>query len=305
MNSSIWAIYRLGICKVSNLKSSLMSRNDSMTGAELTEFGQFRDFLEKTSGIDLPANKSYLVATRLRKIMLDQGVASLAELVGLIRGSRTNGLRNQVIDAMTTNETFWFRDNYPFEYFKSILLPKLASGSTKIRVWCAACSSGQEPYSLAMIIDEFLNSGKARNCQIEIVATDLSDKMLERCKTGIYDQIELTRGLPKSQLVKYFDNIDKDKWQLKDSLRRKVSFQKLNLKDAYTSMGKFDIIFCRNVLIYFSADLKSDIIKRLQRQLQNEGTLFLGASEGLGESSQLFEMIHCNPGIAYKNAPSQ
>ena len=274
---------------------------------ELQEFHLFRDYLEKVCGIHLPDNKEYLVSTRLRKIMQEQKLESLKQLLKVLESSPgRGGLHEKIVDAMTTNETYWFRDNYPFQYFQQKLLPELfaSSSHSRVKVWCAACSSGQEPYSLAIIADELMASQpQYANRQIEIVATDISRSMLERCKEGIYDKMEITRGMSDERMRKHFHQVNDNQWQVDEKIRRKVNFKPLNLMESYASIGRFDIIFCRNVLIYFTADLKSDIIKRMHAQLNPDGVLFLGASEGLGTNSQLFEMLHCQPGIAYRSLP--
>lgn len=266
------------------------------------DFLAFRDVLEKISGIHLPENKSYLIATRLRKLMQERKIPDLRSLLDTLQINSDLRLRTQVIDAMTTNETFWFRDSYPFEYFQKQLLPAAFAQKTgKIRVWCAACSSGQEPYSLAMIVDEMTAAGgKFSGRQVEIVATDISASILDRSKQGIYDRLEITRGMSGDRVRRYFHQLDENQWQINESLRRRINFKALNLTEPFSPMGKFDVIFCRNVLIYFSAELKLDILTRLRQQLVANGTLFLGASEGIGGAGQLYKMLQCNPGIAFQ-----
>lgn len=285
---------------MNDCNGSINSANEAQMNLEQREFVQFRDLLESISGIHLPTNKQYLIATRLRKLMHDNQIDSLGQLLATLSSQVKNGLHEQVVDAMTTNETFWFRDEYPFRYLQTDVLPRIAAKGSKIRIWCMACSSGQEPFSLAIAIDEFLQANGMASLPVEIVGTDLSTKMLQRCEQGIYDRLEATRGLSADRLSKYFDQLDGERWQVKSFLRNRINFRRLNLKDPFTSMGKFDVIFCRNVLIYFSAKLKGDILNRLHYQLEPTGTLFLGASEGLGDSAHLYEMVHCNPGIAYQ-----
>ncbi|WP_317931625.1 protein-glutamate O-methyltransferase CheR [Halioxenophilus sp. WMMB6] len=266
------------------------------------EFHKFRDYLESVSGIHLPDNKDYLIVTRLKKILQNQGLDSITSLLSEVQRAGRRELREQVINAMTTNETFWFRDNYPFHYFQQRLLPDLfRSRAGKIRVWCAACSSGQEPYSLAMLADEMTSvGGQFAGRQVEFIATDISTAMLERCKEGVYDKLEITRGMRPERMQKHFHQVSENLWQVEANIRQKVNFRQLNLTDAFIGLGKFDVIFCRNVLIYFNSELKTNILGRLHEQLVTNGTLFLGASEGLGASGNLFEMIQCEPGIAYR-----
>jgi len=267
------------------------------------EFEYFRHFLRDACGITLAENKQYLVTTRIRRILTDNQLDCLVDLVDRMRQVRYSKLREQVIDAMTTNETFWFRDIYPYEYLKSTLLPELQEqrATGPIRVWSSACSSGQEPYSQSMIVEEFKRSKMgALKRPVEIVATDLSTTMLEQARRAEYDKMAILRGLSTQRLGQFFDAGPNEMWKLKPSVSDRVQFKPMNLMDPYTSLGKFDIIFCRNVLIYFSAELKQDILRRMHGLLKPEGMLVLGSSEGLAGVSELFDMVHCNPGIMYR-----
>jgi len=270
---------------------------------ESKEFLEFRDYLQAIAGIDLGHNKQYLVATRIRRILIDYQCNSLTELTRLIKNASNQEVRQKVIDAMTTNETFWFRDIYPYEYLRTKLLPELIAkcGSSRLRIWSAACSSGQEPYSLSMVIEEYIRSTRSKSAiPLEIMATDLSSKILESAKLGEYDRLSIARGLSEQRLRDHFDKPDADTWRIKQPLRDRVKFKPLNLQDSYLLLGKFDIVFCRNVLIYFSADLKKDILSRIHGTMRPGGYLFLGSSESLAACPGLFEMIHCNPGVAYR-----
>ncbi len=267
------------------------------------EFKEFRDFLQIVAGIDLGENKQYLVATRLRRIFQDYGCASLGELTTLIKSPGKHQVKQQVIDVMTTNETFWFRDTYPFDYMKSTILPELSKQHPggRFRLWSAACSSGQEPFSLSMILEEYMRDNfSAKNMQWEIIGTDLSSAILDKAKTGEYDRLSISRGLSLERQQQFFDKVDDDTWRTKPVIQSRINFRSLNLQDSFASLGRFDIIFCRNVLIYFSADLKKDILTRMHAQLRPGGALFLGSSESLGGASGLFEMVHCNPGVMYR-----
>ena len=275
----------------------------SSTRLDPKEFERFRVFLQEACGIFLAENKQYLVTTRIRKILSDNQLDSLSALVDQMRQSRHSKLRDQVIDAMTTNETFWFRDTYPYEYLNRQLFMELQEKRDfgPIRIWSAACSSGQEPYSISMIAEECRRSNPgAFKRNIEIVATDLSSSMLDQAKSGEYDRMSVVRGLSRERLDGFFDKLPDDIWRVKPLISDRVQFRPLNLMDSYTGMGKFDIIFCRNVLIYFSGDLKLDILKRLHAALKPNGILFLGSSEGLAGAADMFEMVHCNPGIMYR-----
>lgn len=267
------------------------------------DFEQFRVFLEKACGILLGSNKQYLVSSRLNKLMEQQGIKSLGELVQKMQAQPRGGLREQVVDAMTTNETLWFRDTYPFEVMKTRVLPELikANPSQRLRIWSAACSSGQEPYSLSMTIDEFekANLGQLK-AGVQIVATDLSGSMLTACKSGEYDSLAMGRGLSQDRLQRYFDPKGPGRWAVKAPIKSRVEFRALNLLESYAALGKFDVVFCRNVLIYFSAEVKKDILTRIHATLKPGGYLFLGASEALNALPDLYQMVQCSPGIIYK-----
>lgn len=267
------------------------------------DFDQFRVFLEKSCGILLGSNKQYLVSSRLNKLMEQQGLKSLGDLVRKIQAQPRSGLREQVVDAMTTNETLWFRDAYPFEVLKNRVLPELLKNAPgqRLRIWSAACSSGQEPYSLSMTIDEYeRNNPSLGKTGVQIVATELSSTMLAACKAAEYDSLAIARGLSTERLQRYFDVKAPGRWAVKPTIRSRVEFRALNLLDSYAVLGKFDIVFCRNVLIYFSADVKKDILRRIHATLKPGGYLFLGASEALNGLPELYQMVQCSPGIIYK-----
>lgn len=221
----------------------------------------------------------------------------------MMSGFRNSALKQQVIDAMTTNETFWFRDTYPYDYLKSTLLGEAMTekGFGSIKVWSAACSSGQEPYSISMTVEEFRrqNMGNLPR-QVDIVATDLSSAILQQAKTAEYDKMSVLRGLTPERLDAFFDKLPNDLWRVKPAVKNRVQFRSLNLQDSFSTLGKFDMIFCRNVLIYFSAELKEDILRRMHQILKPGGMLILGSSEGLAGAADLFEMVHCKPGIMYR-----
>ncbi|MEH8021341.1 protein-glutamate O-methyltransferase CheR [Rheinheimera metallidurans] len=265
------------------------------------EYVLFRDFLEQQCGIVLGENKQYLVKSRLAPLMQRFGVASLSELVSKTLSPFERQLRSAVIDAMTTNETLWFRDTYPYELLKNQIFPEMEKTSRSIKIWSAASSSGQEPYSIAMTALEYqqIKPG-AFSLGVHILGTDISNTMLEHCQRGEYDGLALSRGLSPERRSKFFEDSGKGMMRVKDPVRKNVSFRHLNLLDSYTLLGKFDIIFCRNVLIYFSADLKAKIIRQFAQSLNPRGYLLLGASESLSSLNSDFEMIRCNPGIIYR-----
>ncbi|MDP2715560.1 MULTISPECIES: CheR family methyltransferase [unclassified Rheinheimera] len=265
------------------------------------EYVLFRDFLEQQCGIVLGENKQYLVKSRLGPLMQRFSVASLSELVSKTLSPFERQLRSAVIDAMTTNETLWFRDTYPYELLKKQILPELEKTCRTVKIWSAASSSGQEPYSIAMTAMEYQQTRPgAFSLGVNILGTDISNTMLEHCQRGEYDGLALSRGLSPERRSKFFEDSGKGMMRVKDPVRKNVSFRHLNLLDSYTLLGKFDIIFCRNVLIYFSADVKAKIIRQFAQSLNPKGYLFLGASESLSSVNSDFEMIRCNPGIIYR-----
>lgn len=267
------------------------------------DFHLFRDYLERTCGIVLGDNKQYLVTSRLGRLLEQRGIGSLGELVRQVQQQPHSGLRELVVDAMTTNETLWFRDGYPFELLKSRLIPEFIRNQPgqRLRIWSAACSSGQEPYSLSMAVDEFerANPGQLRG-GAQIVATEISAGMLSSSRAARYDNLAMARGLSRERRDRYFDELAPGEWTVKAAMRSRVEFRQLNLLDSYSILGRFDIVFCRNVLIYFSADVKKDILRRIHATLKPGGYLMLGASEALNGLPELYSMVQCNPGIVYQ-----
>ncbi|ATC95551.1 CheR family methyltransferase [Pseudoalteromonas tunicata] len=268
---------------------------------EQSEYDKFRTFLEQQCGIVLGDNKLYLVKSRLGPLMTRFEVESLSELVNKTLSPRERQLRAAVVDAMTTNETLWFRDQYPFELLKTKLFPELKDLRRPIKIWSAASSSGQEPYSIAMTVAEYQAQKPGALSQgAQIIGTDISNTMLDLCKNAEYDSLALARGLSAERRTKFFQNSERGMAKVNDSVRKNVSFRHLNLLDSYALLGKFDIIFCRNVLIYFAPDVKAKIIAQFAQSLNPKGYLFLGASESMTGLSNEFEMIRCNPGIIYQ-----
>jgi len=266
------------------------------------DYDAFKGFLQDACGILLGENKQYLVKSRLRKILAEHKLDTLGQLVERLRKQPRGGLRETVIDAMTTNETLWFRDLHPFRILQERILPEFgAQKSIKpLRIWSAACSTGQEPYSIAMVIDEYRRTrpGQLRQA-VEIVATDISRPIVEKARKGHYEMLALGRGLDPRRQKQYFTQLPTGTWELKPAIRNMVTFRELNLLERY-NQGRFDIIFCRNVLIYFSADLKRDILLRMHQSLNKGGYLILGASESLSGLSEHYEMVQCRPGIIYR-----
>nr|WP_324260039.1 protein-glutamate O-methyltransferase CheR [Cellvibrio fontiphilus] len=269
------------------------------------DFDQFRQFLEEACGISLGDNKQYLVTNRIRRILEENNIASFGELVKSLKQGFNRKLKDQVIDSMTTNETFWFRDVYPYDHLKNVLLPQLMAGNNRmfgpVRIWSAACSSGQEPYSISMMVEEFKRQNMGNLARpVQIVATDLSSTVLEQARSGEYDKLSVMRGLTADRLAQFFDNPNPAMWRVKPFVKERIEFRSLNLMDSYVGLGKFDIVFCRNVLIYFNGDLKRQILQKIHASLKPNGILFLGSSEGLAGVADLFEMVRCEPGILYR-----
>lgn len=265
-------------------------------------YKQFSGFLEAQAGIVLGPNKQYLVKSRLSPLLTTFGFASLEELITRSMSMRERDLKMAVIDAMTTNETLWFRDVYPFQLLTDKLFPELGKNGKTLKIWSAASSSGQEPYSIAMMALEhqFKRPGSLSG-SVQIVATDISQTMLNQCKDGIYDNLALARGLSPERKRQFFEPVgDGSRMKINDRVKKLVNFRHFNLLDSYVSLGKFDIIFCRNVLIYFSPEIKSKILNQFAAALNPGGYLMLGASESLSGLTDKFEMVRCNPGIIYK-----
>jgi chemotaxis protein methyltransferase CheR len=242
------------------------------------DFEFLRALLRGKSAIVLDDGKEYLVESRLAPVLREAQLPTIRDLVQSLRG-RNAALEAKVVDAMTTNETSWFRDIHPFEAMRTTLLPELLErrkGAQDITIWCAAASSGQEPYSLAMLIREHFP--QLASWSVRILATDLSPSMIERARGGHYSQLEMNRGLPAAYLVKYFERAGAE-WQVKSEIRSMVEYKLLNLAEPWPTMPPLDMLFIRNVLIYFDRDTKRSILGSARKVLRPEGTLVLGSSE--------------------------
>jgi chemotaxis protein methyltransferase CheR len=252
------------------------------------DYEYLRKLLKDHSGLDLSADKQYLIESRLLPLSRKCGVPGIGELVQKMKGGSSTIIA-QVVEAMTTNETFFFRDKVPFEHFRDTIMPevlKARAGRKSIRIWCAAGSTGQEPYSLAMSLKEM--GAALAGWRIEIIATDLSTEVLEKSKSGIYSQFEVQRGLPIQLLVKYFKQ-NGELWQISPELRAMVQHRQLNLLHDFSQLGTFDVIFCRNVLIYFDQDTKISIFGRLAKAMEGDGFLVLGAAETVVGLTDVFK----------------
>ncbi|WP_293748685.1 protein-glutamate O-methyltransferase CheR [uncultured Paraglaciecola sp.] len=263
----------------------------------------FSNFLEQACGIVLGDNKQYLVRSRLTPLIKRFSCVSInAYIDSVVKGNRQH--QKAAIEAMTTNETLWFRDDYPFKLLESTLLKQFSSNNKRFRIWSAACSSGQEAYSVAMTILNFKKQQpNSFRSGVEIVGTDISEEMLQQCRTAEYDQLAISRGLPEHFKSDFFEPADNDKLRLKSQVRALTTFKSINLLESYSSVGKFDIVFCRNVLIYFSPEVKKLILQKIAASLQDDGILFLGASESLSGLSDKFTMVRCSPGLYYLKKP--
>ncbi|RXH26240.1 MULTISPECIES: protein-glutamate O-methyltransferase CheR [Bradyrhizobium] len=267
-----------------------------------TEYEYLRKFLKDNSGLDLSADKQYLIESRLLPLARKAGLSGIAELVQKLQGG-SRQLITDVVEAMTTNETFFFRDKVPFDHFRDTIMPeiiKARAGKRSVRIWCAAGSTGQEPYSLAMCLKEM--GAALTGWRIEIIATDLSQEVLEKAKAGVYSQFEVQRGLPIQMLVKYFKQTG-ETWQVNPELRAMIQHRQLNLLHDFSQLGTFDVIFCRNVLIYFDQDTKINIFNRLARQIEPDGFLVLGAAETVVGLTDTFRPIAERRGLYKPNDP--
>jgi chemotaxis protein methyltransferase CheR len=260
------------------------------------DFDFIATLVRERSGLVLSSDKSYLVESRLAPIARRDGFPGIDELVSAIRVRRDSPLTDAVVDAMTTNETFFFRDKTPFDIFETTVLPDLVArkrGGT-IRIWCAAASTGQEPYSLAMVADAM--GPRMGGCKLEIVGTDISERCIEKAKAGAFTQFEVQRGLPVTMLVKHFKK-DGDIWRIDDRLKTGMRFRPMNLLDDFRGLGRFDVIFCRNVLIYFDTPTKKQVLERMSQQVEGPGFLLLGAAETVLGVTDTFKPVPNNRGL--------
>ncbi|WP_026784312.1 CheR family methyltransferase [Pleomorphomonas koreensis] len=243
------------------------------------EYDYLRQFLKSRSGLVLSNEKQYLIESRLLPVARKTGLQSIAALVAKLKEPRETALAEAVVEAMTTNESFFYRDKTPFEHFTQVMMPELLksrASQKKIRIWCAAASTGQEPYTLAMCLKEM--EAKLAGWRIEILGTDISNEVLERARSGTYTQFEVQRGLPIQLLLKYFTQ-QGESWTISPQLRSMVQWRKFNLLESFAAFGQFDIVFCRNVLIYFDQTTKVDILGRISKIMAPDGYLVLGAAE--------------------------
>lgn len=259
--------------------------------------------IKDRSGLVLSKDKSYLLESRLMPIARKNGMANLSELIQHIQSRKDEGILREVTEAMTTNESFFFRDIKPFDLFKEKVLPhllKTRASKKTFRIWCAACSSGQEPYSLAIILKEA--AAQLAGWRTEIVATDISYEMLAKAKSGLYSQFEVQRGMPVQLMVKYFKKAD-EAWQIDPAIRAMVNFKEFNLLGSLKTLGQFDVVFCRNVLIYFDPETKGKVLGGIADISTKDGVLFLGGAETVLGISDRWKPVAGHRGIYELNAP--
>lgn len=247
------------------------------------EAERFSALIRKHCGLVVPPEKSYLFETRLSKMMIDAGAENFSEFYDYILSADSASLIQKIINALVTNETFWFRDGSPWKVLNESILPRLvgelrAGKKRRVRIWCAAVSTGQEAYSTVMCVDDYLTKNQINDVGLssfEFIATDISSKVLDIAKKGRYDAISIVRGLSDYYKKKYFA-YDQAAWNLEAKIRDRVKFQRFNLQDSYTQFGLFDVIFCRYVLIYFAQENKKEILSKMSGSLADDGVLFTG-----------------------------
>lgn len=261
------------------------------------DFQFIANFLKTRSGLALTQDKLYLLENRLMPIAQANGMRDLTDLIARLRsGVISSALVVEITEAMTTNESMFFRDTKPFDQLKKVVLPTYKSlGKSSLRLWSAACSNGQEPYSVSMMMQEEANNFPG--LRVELYATDIADKVLDRARAGLYTQFEVQRGLPIQYLMKYFAQRPNNCWEINEAMKSTVRFSRANLLDAYHPHGRFDIIMCRNVLIYFDEPTKSDVLNRMAKIMNSPGYLFLGASETILGLTDAFKPVEGHTGL--------
>jgi len=265
------------------------------------EYDYLRKLLKERSGLVLSADKQYLVESRLLPVARKAGCAGLSQLVLALKQPKAERLIVEVVQAMMTNESFFFRDKVPFEHFRDTIMPALLAARSEqrhIRIWCAAASTGQEPYSLAICLKEMAQ--QVAGWRVDILGTDLSLEVLEKAKAGVYSQFEVQRGLPIQMLVKYFSQVG-DTWQIAPDIRAMVQYKPLNLLADLAHLGRFDVVFCRNVLIYFDQETKISVLNRISRLLEPDGYLVLGAAETVVGLTDAFRPVSDKRGLYTPN----
>jgi chemotaxis protein methyltransferase CheR len=282
-----------------------------MTSISPEELKAFAQYIHRLTGISLDASKGYLLESRLGSMLKEQGCGSFSELLYKIRGDGTRTLDRKLIDQITTGETLFFRDQAPFELLQHKVLPDLLDrrtrnqrfpGSIPIRIWSAACSSGQELYSIAMILKDLV--GGSDRFQVRLLGTDISDRAVAAASRGVFNRIEIERGLPQEKLRRFFKAEPDGNWKVNDDLRGMATFRTFNLLQDFTSLGRFDIVLCRNVAIYFNDADRADVFTRLGRSMEVDGYLLIGATESLSGLCPQYESHRYMRSVYYQTAPS-
>ena len=273
--------------------------------ANQEEFNLFKQYIERSCSIALSDDKKYLLESRLTRLVVESGCETFSEFYRYLTKSNSTALRDKIIDAMTTNETLWFRDTSPWIAFRDKVLPELIARGGRIRIWSAACSTGQEPYTISMMIDDFCRKSnkKVGPQQFEVVGTDISTSALFIAMAGRYDRISMNRGFTDDWISfreRYFEQSGQVSI-VKPDIKKLVSFKRFNLQDSFAGLGAFDVVFIRNVAIYFSEAFKIDLYKRIQRAMNHGGYLFLGSSETLMGYSNSFETAQHGRAMFYRN----
>ncbi|MCB1650766.1 MAG: protein-glutamate O-methyltransferase CheR [Alphaproteobacteria bacterium] len=263
----------------------------------IINFDIYKNLLKEKSGLVLTQEKSYLLESRLGPIAKKWNFATFDDMTRALQGVPDQKLVTDIVEAMTTNETFFFRDTRPFDLFKDVVLTKMKdarASQKRLRIWCAAASSGQEPYSIAMILKEA--AAQFPGWKFEILATDISHEILAQARAGLYSQFEVQRGMPIQMLMKYFTQVD-DKWKISDDVKSMIKYDYFNLLDPLTRLGRFDVVFCRNVLIYFDKDTKAKILDNIAGLLEKDGFLFLGGAETVLGLTNAFQPMKDQRGL--------
>ncbi|PCI39482.1 MAG: chemotaxis protein CheR [Rhodospirillaceae bacterium] len=267
-------------------------------------FEYVRKLLLDRSGLVVTPEKVYLLESRLLPLAFQHGFKDIAGLIASLQNQHNESLTVAVVEAMHTHESLFYRDLAPFKLFQDVLLPQLLqrrNANRKIRIWCAACSTGQEPFSLAMLLAE--EAARLKGWKVEIVATDVSHSILSRASKGVFTQFEVQRGLPVAKLIKHFTQED-EKWRINADILNMVQFRHANLLDERYNLGKFDVVFCRNVLIYFDLEIKAKVMAKISHSMVEDGVLFLGSSESTIGITQDFWPVKAGRGV-YKHTDSK
>lgn len=268
------------------------------------EFNYVRTLLRDQAAIIIEPGKEYLVENRLTPLAQKMGLPGVSQLIARLRHEPVNGAHHKAVEALTIGETLFFRDLHPFETLRKQLIPELMQKrqtQRSLRIWCGACSTGQEPYSVALTIREYFP--QLKDWQVRILATDINTESLEKARSGIYSQLEVNRGMPAMLLVKHFKKLLNQNWQINPEIRAMVDFQELNLARPLPALPLFDVVFLRNVLIYFDTPTKRNILQGVRARLAPDGYFFLGASETTLYVDEGFETVNLGKTVAYRKKP--